>query len=274
MSYYSPSNPKNAPPSNRQFIVVISIFLGGIVLVFWLLGLLVNGIIKAIPPEVEQQLGAVIVPVYEQQAKPSPQQNTLNQLLDRLENNLPQKQQSLRDYQVLYIPEPIVNALALPGDKIVIYQGLLVKVRSENELMMVLGHELGHFAHRDHLRSLGNALLIKACLGFFLGDLGIFQIPVGSSIEAIANAQYSQSQEQQADAFGLTLLNKTYGHVTGATDFFNRLSQEENKTISFLSSHPTSQKRIKKLKLLIKQNNYLSLERSPLPLSLIFENQL
>ena len=272
LSYYSPSNPKNAPPSNRQFLIVIGMFLGAIALVFWLLGLFINGIITAIPPEVEQKLGALILPVYEQQAKPSPQQNTLNQLLDRLENNLPQKQQSLRDYQVLYIPESIVNALALPGDKIVIYQGLIKKVKSENELMMVLGHELGHFAHRDHLRGLGNTLLIKACLSFFLGDLGIFQIPVGNSIEAIANAQYSQSQEKQADAFGLTLLNKTYGHVAGATDFFTKLSKQENKTISFLSSHPTSKKRIQELKHLIKKNNYPSLERSPLPQALIAEN--
>ena len=272
MSYFSPSNPKNAPPSNRQFLIVIGMFLGAVALVFWLLGLFINSIITAIPPEVEQKLGTVITPIYEQQAQPSPQQKTLNQLLDRLENNLPQNQQSLRDYQVLYIPEPTVNALALPGDRIVIYQGLLKKVSSENELMMVLGHELGHFAHRDHLRSLGNALLIRACLGFFLGDLGIFQIPVGNSVEAIANAQYSQSQEKQADAFGLTLLNKTYGHVAGATDFFNRLSQAGNNSISFLSSHPTSQKRIRELKLLIKQNNYLSLELSPLPKSLMIEN--
>ncbi|MDJ0636442.1 MAG: M48 family metallopeptidase [Xenococcaceae cyanobacterium MO_188.B29] len=265
MSYHSPSNPKNAPPSNRQFLLVIGMFLGAIAVFFWLFKLLLNGIIMIIPLEVEQQLGTVIVPTYEQQAKPSPQQNTLNQLLDRLEANLPSPQHSQRDYQVLYIPESTVNALALPGDKIVIYQGLIEKVKSENELMMVLGHELGHFAHRDHLRGLGNALLIRVSLGFFLGDLGIFQIPVGNSIEAIANAQYSQSQEKQADAFGLTLLNKTYGHVAGATDFFTRLSQEENNSLSFFSSHPASQQRIKKLEQLIKENNYPILDRSSLP---------
>lgn len=265
MSYHSPSNPKNAPPSNQQFLIVIGMFLGAIALFFWLLKLFLNGIIAVIPPEVEQKLGAIIVPVYERQAEPSPQQDTLNKLLDRLEKNLPEKQHSQRNYQVLYIPESTVNALALPGDKIVIYQGLIEKVKSENELMMVLGHELGHFAHRDHLRGLGNTLIIRASLGFFLGDLGIFQIPVGNTVEAIANARYSQSQEKQADAFGLTLLNKTYGHVAGATDFFTRLSQEENSNISFLSSHPTSTERIQELKSLIKENNYPSKDRSPLP---------
>ena len=129
----------------------------------------------------------------------------------------------------------------------------------------MLGHELGHFDHRDHLRGLGNALLIRASLGFFVGDLGVFQIPVSNSIEAIANAKYSQSQETQADAFGLTLLNKTYGHVAGATDFFVKLSKEEKKNLSFLSTHPTSKKRIKELKRSIEQNKYQSLERYPLP---------
>lgn len=265
MSYYSPSNPKNAPPKNRQFLTVIVMFILTIILFIWLLKLFLNGIIAVIPPEVEQKLGAVIVPVYQRQAQPSPQQDTLNQLLDRLETNLPPSQRSQRDYQLLYIPQPTINALALPGDKIVVYQGLIEKVSSENELMMVLGHELGHFAHRDHLRGLGNSLLIRASLGFFLGDLGVLQIPVSNSIEAIANAQYSQSQETKADEFGLALLNKTYGHVAGATDFFTRLSKEKNNHISFLSSHPTSQKRVKKLKTLIKENNYPILERSPLP---------
>ena len=265
MSYHSPSSPKNAPTSNRQFLIVIMMFLGAIALVIWLLNLLIGSIITAIPPEVEQKLGAVIVPVYERQAKPSPPQDTLNKLLDRLEQKLPPKQHSQRDYQILYIPEPTVNALALPGDKIVIYQGLIEKVQSENELMMVLGHELGHFAHRDHLRSLGNSILIRASLGFFLGDLGILQIPVGNSIEAVANAKFSQSQEIQADAFGLTLLNQAYGHVAGATDFFRTLSKEKNYSISFLSSHPTSQKRIQALEQLIKASDYLIKERSPLP---------
>ena len=49
----------------------------------------------------------------------------------------------------------------------VIYQGLLAQAESENELMMVLGHELGHFANRDHLRGLGRALLVQIAIAAF-----------------------------------------------------------------------------------------------------------
>lgn len=161
----------------------------------------------------------MIVPAYEQLAEPTPDQSTLNELLNRLEINLPPEQQQNRDYQVLYIPEDTVNALALPGDRIIIYSGLLKQAQSENELMMVLGHELGHFANRDHLRSLGRSVLMQIAIAYFLGDTGWIQSIAASGIAAISNAQYSQLQESKADEVGLTLLQKTYGHVAGATDF-------------------------------------------------------
>ena len=217
-------------------------------LYFLLFNLLVNGLIQIIPTSVEQKLGAVVAPVYEKQAVDSPQQKTLNQLLDRLEANLPEQQQADNQYQVLYIPEDTVNALAIPGNKIIIYQGLLKEVGSENELMMVLGHELGHFAHRDHLRGLGNVLVIRMTIAYFLGDASIYKSIIASSIRAISQAQYSQKQEKQADIFGLMLLDKTYNQVAGATDFFAALSKKRKSNLDFLASHPAPAKRVKELK--------------------------
>lgn len=123
----------------------------------------------------EQQIGALVKPAYEELALPSPQQEQLNQLLGQLEAKLPPENREGRDYQVLYLPWETVNAIALTGDAIVIYQGLLTQVNSENELMMILGHELGHFAHRDHLRSLSRGLLIQAAIATILGDPSILR---------------------------------------------------------------------------------------------------
>ena len=145
----------------------------------------------------------------------------------------------------------------MPGDVIIIYQGLLEKMDSENELVMVLGHEIGHFAHRDHLRGLGNTILIQLLLSFFFdwGNIADYSINITNHI---LNAQYSQTQEINADQFGLDLLNKYYGHVAGATDFFSKLEAENqgNQQIAFLSSHPLPKKRVQKLKRLIKTKDY------------------
>lgn len=256
---------RNKPPSNRQLLILLGIFAGFTIGIIWLIGWIASSIVWLIPPSVEQQLGAVIVPVYQSQAKPSPAQNTLNELLDKLEAQLPPQQRQNRDYQVLYIPEDTVNALAIPGDRIIIYAGLVKQAQSENELMMVLGHELGHFANRDHLRSLGRAVVVQIAIAYFVGDVGWIQSTAASGIAALSNAQYSQSQESQADEVGLTLLQQTYGHVAGATDFFAKMSQKQALDIDFLATHPAPGRRVKELQQLIKQRNYKVEQKRPLP---------
>ena len=259
---------KTPPPNNGQMLTLLALFLVGVGLAigiaFWLAGALV----WFIPASVEQQLGRVIVPTYEAQATPSAAQDTLNQLLDRLETNLSAKQTARRDYQVLYIPDKTVNALAIPGDRIIIYQGLLAEVQSENELMMVLGHELGHFANRDHLRGLSRRVLVRLSLSALLGDFGALGSVATQGIATLTDAQFSQRQEQQADQVGLTLLNQAYGHVAGATDFFERLSQLENSEFAILASHPPSQKRVRTLERLIEQQGYKSGKKTALADSL------
>lgn len=260
---------RNPPPNSRQLLILLGLFIGLIVSIFLLLNLLVNSLIGLIPTRVEQWLGNVIVPVYEQQAQPSPAQDTLNQLLNRLERQLPPQQYQHRDYRVLYLPDDTVNALALPGDVIVVYAGLVQQAESENELMMVLGHELGHFAHRDHLRGLGRNLLVRVAIAYFIGDAGAIQSAATSALAAVSQSKFSQSQELQADEFGLTLLQQSYGHVAGATDFFARMSQKKGVNLSFLSTHPASDKRVMKLQRLIEKLNYPIKEQSPLPKSLM-----
>ena len=258
---------RNPPPSNRQLLILLGLFVGFIIAVVWIVWSLVNNLIWLIPPSVEQQLGALVVPAYEQQAKSSPAQDTLNQLLDRLETNLPEEQKQERNYQVLYIPQATVNALAIPGDRIIIYAGLLDKMTSENELMMVMGHELGHFAHRDHLRGLGRQLFLQMAIATIFGDVSWLQ-GTAAAVQAVSQAQFSQSQETEADEFGLTLLQATYGQVAGATDFFAQLNQQKGINLAFLATHPNPGDRVIQLNRLIKARKYQVGVRSPLPKTL------
>lgn len=256
---------RNEPPKNRQLLVLLGLAIAIIATFIWSLGSLTNTLVWLLPPSIEQQLGALIAPAYEQQAKPSPAQDTLNQLMDRLESKLPSEQRQGRNYKVLYIPDKTVNALAIPGDRIIIYAGLLDQMQSENELMMVMGHELGHFAHRDHLRGLGRGLMIQLAFAVFLGDSGSLSSIAVSGLAALSKAQFSQAQEKEADEYGLTLLNSIYGQVAGATDFFARMSQKENDNLAILNTHPPSRDRIAALDQLIRDRNYSLGKRFPLP---------
>jgi Zn-dependent protease with chaperone function len=243
---------------------VLALYFGLGLVIILLVNALINQLVWWIPPSVEKQLGLVAVPLFETQSQSSPTQTELNHLLDRLKIHLPEPVQSGHNYQVLYIPQPTVNALAIPGDRIIIYQGLLAQMDSENELMMVLGHELGHFAHRDHLRSLGRGILLRLVWSYFFGDVGSLGSTLISGVETFSNAHYSRAQESQADQLGLELLVKTYGHAAGAADFFEELSKKSNANLDFLATHPAPQKRVKQLQQLIDKNGYPIGQVSPL----------
>jgi predicted Zn-dependent protease len=262
---YSDRNPET---SNNQFATFI-LAVGSVLVVSILtLNLLLNQLVWFIPTSVEQQIGKLVVPAFEAQSLPSPTQTELNQLLARLEEHLPPDALENRDYKVLYIPQETVNALAIPGDRIIIYKGLLEDMKSENELMMVLGHELGHFANRDQLRGLSRALLLQIVFSTLFGDVGSIGAIAVSGAETFSNAQFSQKQEMQADDFGLNLLYRTYGQVAGATDFFADLAQRPGSGIDFLSTHPAPKKRVRQLEQEIREKDYPIGELTPLPSAL------
>lgn len=138
------------------------------------------------------------------------------------------------------------NAVALPGGHVLVTRGLLERAGSENELAFVLGHELGHFAHRDHLRRLGRAALF----GLFVAPLlasghAVPQLP-GVAAE-VASRGFDREQEAAADRFGLSLVQAEYGHVAGAADFFARLAEADptlGVVAAYASTHPGSASRV------------------------------
>jgi predicted Zn-dependent protease len=149
-----------------------------------------------------------------------------------------------------------VNALALPGGHIVVFSALVKQAESENELAMVLAHELGHFAHRDHLKRLGRGLgLTVAAMLVFGEDSAISRLM--SNLFLVTESSYSRQQEADADRFGLELLVNSYGHAGGAIDFFARVGKKAGRRAPYLlASHPHPDDRIEELQSLIRENGY------------------
>ena len=112
--------------------------------------------------------------------------------------------------------------------------------------------------------------MMGAAIALIIGDTGRLDSLIGGAISNLSRSHYSQSQEKQADEFGLTLLNKTYGYVAGATDFFKKIAKKQPTDIAFLSTHPAPLERVKNLEKLIEEHKYEIGQRSPLPGSLSF----
>lgn len=147
------------------------------------------------------------------------------------------------------------NAFVVPGGTVIVHSGLMEHVRSENGMSFVLAHELSHLIHRDHLRGLGRSLVIVAAATVLTGD-GSWTASVLAPAQHLGEAHYSRGRESNADARALQILQCRYGHVGGATEFFESLRKKDDETPAFahyLASHPSMGARIEALQAAIRQ---------------------
>ena len=131
------------------------------------------------------------------------------------------------------------NALAFPGGLIVVTTGLLDRVETENELAFVLGHEIGHFRNRDHLRMLGRGVILSLAFSVISNRSGA---SFGLTIADFALRGFSREQEEDADEFGLRLVFSEYGHVNDSWRFFERIGAEygdDYGLYEYASTHPS-----------------------------------
>lgn len=237
----------------RVFVRIILVVLA----VYMFLGIIVDFVVPYIPVTWENALSEPIMAEFGDLGSGSGkfEVKKIQTLLDSLVSQMDKKNQ--RPFKIFVVEKKETNALALPGGNIVLYSGLLQEIGSENELAMILAHELGHFANRDHLRGLGRSFLFfivsTAILG---GNNSAAQSFMNSS--GILTNTYSRVQESNADKFALAILVKKFGHAGGAIDFFKRLASKETlpELTHYLSTHPASFKRIESLGKIIAEKKY------------------
>ncbi|MEC4686083.1 MAG: M48 family metallopeptidase [Nitrospirota bacterium] len=255
----------------REFFFLLGSVLTLTLVVYVALGLAVDLIVPGLSPEFEQRLGSLYGSTYTGTEETGAEKR-LQQVLDSLSSVQPENKGW--QYRVHLVQDKRINTLALPGGHIVVYSGLLDEVESENELAFVLAHELGHFAHRDHLRGLGRRLVLLAMVAPVFGqDSSISKFMSNSLLDV--EMRFSQGQEKMADLWAVDLLNRKYGHAGGAVDFLDRIARKEkNGRLAYLfSTHPYPLNRVKALQKYIMIRGYQVKEKIPLDGSLRRKSQ-
>ncbi|TMA32368.1 MAG: heavy metal-binding domain-containing protein [Deltaproteobacteria bacterium] len=127
----------------REFALLVAGLLGAVAACIAIAALAIDRLVPLVPPALEARwFGGWLAP-----GKSSdPRAAQVQALLDRIASHWDDRPYPFRA-DVLDEPDP--NALALPGGTILVTSGLLAQVASENELALVLGHELGHYRARD-----------------------------------------------------------------------------------------------------------------------------
>ena len=159
--------------------------------------------------------------------------------------------------------DKVVNAWCMPGGKIAVYTGLLKVTKNTDALSIVMGHEIAHAVARHSVERMSHAMTINlgtTVADIFLGGainrtrntvcqntgLDIFQLGIMNP--------FGRKQETEADYLGLIFSSLSGYDVRESVKLWQRMA-EKNKGKEppvFLSTHPSSKKRIENL------NNWIS----------------
>lgn len=180
-------------------------------------------------------------------------QKSVEKIFDKLMKSL-DEDVSLR----LYVTnsDEFINAVAVPSGLVIIGKELVRKLSNERKIATILAHEIGHHLNKDTVSGIANALTYLAIYSVIgnSGSGGDMFIRVGN----LMNLKFSRNAEYAADQFAFDLIQRTYGSTDGIVEAYQTLMQlikdegvDEEESYDFMQTHPDTEKRIEKLKLLI-----------------------
>lgn len=140
----------------------------------------------------------------------------------------------------------MVNAFALPGGYVILFDGLIKAAKTPDEVAAVFAHEMGHVASRDPtrhaLRSAGSIGILGLLFGDFAGGAVVLFLT-----ERLIDAHYSQDAEAAADIFATRTLQGAGVSPAALADFFDRLRAKHGDSeglVAHFLSHPALGDRI------------------------------
>lgn len=146
-----------------------------------------------------------------------------------------------------------INAFALPGNKIGVFEGMMRLADSDDELAAVIGHEIGHDkAHHaaermstDMATQLGVEVLSSVLGG---GNPQMAAALLGAGAQYGIALPYSRNQELQADQLGLHYMARAGYDPRTAIGLWHKMEKAAgNGPPTFLSTHPATADRIRGL---------------------------
>lgn len=142
---------------------------------------------------------------------------------------------------------PGFNALALPHGTLVVLDGLFDAL-TDDELMALLGHELGHLAHRHGMQSVVRSFSLISVAGVVLGD---FSTVAATSLGSVQALRYGRDAEREADAYAHAFLQRAGLPAEVEASLWRKLLDREREQAAagspaWLSTHPPTEERLRR----------------------------
>jgi len=165
-----------------------------------------------------------------------------------------------RRWEVQVFASPEVNAFALPGNRIGVFEGLFRVAATPGQMAAVIGHEIGHI-QAEHGKSRVEAELLKSYgLTIVNFALNLGDVPFSREIGALLglgaefgiSRPYGRRQETQADRLGVLLMARAGYKPEEAIALWERMGQMSRADMpAFLGTHPAPGDRIEAIRALL-----------------------
>lgn len=223
-------------------LVLLPLVLAGLLLLF--LDPVVDRVVDHIPPEVEQQIGAVVLARTRAEG-PLIEDGPAHAALQAIATRLARPGEKLDFYLA---QRPTINAFAAPGGVVVVHSALLKEARSAEEVAGVLAHEIAHVELRHSMHQLARAAGLRLIVAALFGDYGT----LGGWAAQLGELKFSRDAEREADLRALDRLAETGIDPQGLLAFFETLSRQEGadglRPPALFSTHPATAERIEALR--------------------------
>ena len=140
--------------------------------------------------------------------------------------------------KVQVVKGPMVNAIALPGGRVVLFAGLIDQAESPEEIAGVMAHEIAHVVERHGLRMFVRGFALNLVTDLLLGGSNL-----AGAAAMFTTLAYSREMEDEADLRALRMLQDAQVSTAGLLSFLGRLEKKEpaaHTGFRYFSSHPLS----------------------------------
>jgi predicted Zn-dependent protease len=215
-------------------MILALIVLPPFIFALWAYGLpaMTNVIADQVPTEWEEKLGQDYFQILFKESikEPDPQmRKALDVISKRLLAAVPDQPY---DFRIYVHPSKMVNAMALPGGTIIVFQGLINVTDSPEELAGVLAHEFQHVLKRHSTRGIIRSEAINILAIMISGDSMMNVIlQAGGMVEFLS---FSRKLETQADSEGMKMMLAAEVDPQGMVRMFEHLEREQHRQMEEL----------------------------------------
>ncbi len=157
------------------------------------------------------------------------------------------------DVRVYIVRNPGFNASMAPNGMMQVWTGMLTRVRSEDELATVLGHEIAHFTRSHSIsqwRSVKSSMAAGQIFSLGVGMATGVLLPVGESLALLSSLSYSREQEEEADLLGAQMMAQADLDPHATYRVWDLLIEEDERAVDkgdepslLFRTHPKSAER-------------------------------